>query len=118
MEQLMANYMLLETKSNYGSFILFLWHIVLQLLLSMNVGNLIWDDWNTDHLKKHSVSREEVEEVCLGRHSAKESYRGRLIIKGKTKNGRLLIIVLSPENRNLQPYKNDEYYVITAFEEE
>lgn len=37
---------------------------------------------------------------------------------GKTKTGRKISVVLSPENENLQPYKLGEYYVITAFESE
>ncbi len=82
------------------------------------VKGLIWDDWNKDHIAKHEISVEEVEEACHGQHEVVESYRKRLLIIGKTKQGKLIVIVLSPEDKNLQPYENDIYYPITAFEKE
>ena len=81
------------------------------------IKSLIWDEWNKNHLLKHDVSIEEVDEVCHGRFEAKESYRKRIIISGKTKKGRRLVIVLSPEDRNLKVYGSGIYYPITAFEE-
>ncbi len=81
------------------------------------VRGLIWVDWNRQHLAVHEVVPEEVEEVCHSRYTAVESYRKRLQLIGTTKRGRKLIIVLSPEDRNLQLYGEGIYYVITAFEE-
>jgi hypothetical protein len=46
----------------------------------------------------------------------KESYRKRIIISGKTRKGRNIIIILSPEDRNLKVYGSGTYYPITAFE--
>ncbi|OGK15006.1 hypothetical protein A2774_01155 [Candidatus Roizmanbacteria bacterium RIFCSPHIGHO2_01_FULL_39_12c] len=83
----------------------------------IKVRGLIWDDWNKKHLANHSVTPEEVEEVCHSKFRAVTSYRGRIQLMGKTKKGRGLIIILSPEGRDLKPYGNDIYYVITAFEE-
>ncbi len=82
------------------------------------VKGLIWDDWNKAHIAKHKVLPEEVEEVCHGNYEVVESYRQRILIVGKTKKQRLLAIVLSPEDRNLRPYKEGIYYPITAFEKE
>jgi len=82
------------------------------------VESLIWDDWNREHITRHDITPEEIEEVCHGKHQAKESYRSRILITGKTKAGRNLFIVLSPEDRNLKPYGKGIYYVITAFEKE
>lgn len=65
----------------------------------------------------HGVIPEEVEEVCHSEHAAVESYRKRLQITGTTKRGKKLVVILSPEGRNLQPYAEGIYYVITAFEE-
>ncbi len=81
------------------------------------VRGLIWDDWNRQHLAAHDVVPEEVEEVCHGRHTAVESYRKRLPLIGMTKQGRRLVVILSPEDRNLRPYGEGVYYVVTAFEE-
>lgn len=40
------------------------------------------------------------------------------MIVGETKNGRRLAIVLSPEDRNLNVYKEGTYYLITSYEKE
>ena len=81
------------------------------------VKELIWDEWNREHLARHEVSKEEVEEVCHGKYKAKASYRKRIQLSGETKNGRRLTIILSPEGRNLEKYEEGIYYPITAFEE-
>lgn len=84
----------------------------------VEVQGLVWDDWNKEHLKSHGVTIEEVEEVCHREHQAQESYRKRILLVGKTTKGRMLAVVLSPEDRNLQPYRDGTYYVVTAFEKE
>ena len=81
------------------------------------VTGLIWDEWNKEHIAKHNVSVKEVEEACLGKHEAIESFRKRIQIKGMTKKGRRITILLSPENRKLETYGYGIYYPITAFEE-
>lgn len=82
------------------------------------VKGLIWDDWNKEHIAKHGVTVQEVEEVCQNKPHVVESYRKRILIVGKTGKNKLLAIVLSPEDRNLQPYDIGIYYPITAFEKE
>ena len=82
------------------------------------INGLVWDDWNRDHLASHNVTTEEVEEVCHGKYKVIESYRKRIQISGKTKSGRKLTIILSPENRELETYGDGIYYVVTSFEEE
>lgn len=81
------------------------------------VHGLVWDDWNKNHLDIHGISIEEVEEVCHGKYDVIESYRKRLQVLGKTKNGKTLTIILSPEDRKLKAYGKGIYYPITAFEE-
>lgn len=82
------------------------------------VRGLIWDEWNRKHISKHHITPEEVEEVCQEKHSISKSYRGRILITGKTKKDRNIAIVLTPEDRNLNRYNKGIYYVITAFEKE
>lgn len=84
----------------------------------LEIGELILDSWNKKHLLKHKVSIEEIYEVCLGKFRAKESFRKRIIIFGKTKIGRSVIVILSPEDRNGRIYGKGIYYVITAYEKE
>ena len=84
----------------------------------MTIKGLVWDDWNREHLSIHKVTIEEVEEVCHGKYKVIKSYRKRIMIVGETKNGRRLAIVLSPEDRNLNVYKEGTYYLITSYEKE
>lgn len=80
------------------------------------INELKWDSWNKNHLLDHGVAIDEVYEVCRGKFKAKESYRKRIIITGKTRKGRGIVIVLSPEDRDLKVYGSGIYYPITAFE--
>lgn len=72
-----------------------------------NIKELVWDDWNVEHIKKHEVSVFEVEEVCYQPINSFKSYQNRLIILGKTKNNRLLTLVLIKKDKGI-------YYLITA----
>lgn len=58
-------------------------------------AKLIWDNWNKEHIKKHNVSIPEIEEVFYSKHKKEQSYLGRIIIFGRTKQNRLLTIVVS-----------------------
>jgi len=86
--------------------------------MKLMINALIWDDWNREHITKHKVTSGEIEEVCHGHHQVFESYRKRILIIGETKKGKTLVVVLSPEDRNLRSYEEGKYYVITAFERE
>lgn len=66
-----------------------------------------WDDWNMEHIKKHDVSKAEVEQAFHSKIYIADSYFARKIILGKTKKGRLLTIVVSFE-------KQKEPYVVSA----
>ena len=81
------------------------------------VGGLVWDEWNREHIEKHNVTTGEVEEVCHGTYKVKRSFRKRIQMSGKTKNGKKLVIILSPEDRNFHVYGNGIYYPVTAFNE-
>jgi uncharacterized DUF497 family protein len=59
------------------------------------VDRLDWDDWNIEHISRHGVSQEDVENAC---HSApvlfKQSYKDRLIILGPAPDGRVLAVII------------------------
>ena len=71
------------------------------------IRRLIWDSWNVDHIARHRVTPEEVEEVCHGAPLAQRSYKGRIILLGPTATGKLLAVILAPEGRGV-------YYPVTA----
>lgn len=70
-------------------------------------GKLIWDKWNKEHIKKHNVTIKETEQVYNSKEVTKQSYFERTIILGRTKNSRLLTIVVSTE-------KQKQSYVVSA----
>ena len=67
---------------------------------------LVWDEWNIKHIARHNVKQAEVEEIFAQAVRAKKSYKGRLVVFGKTKNKRLLAVVLEKENKG--------YYVLSS----
>ncbi|EKE05738.1 MAG: hypothetical protein ACD_19C00182G0066 [uncultured bacterium] len=69
--------------------------------------NLIWDTWNLEHIKKHNVSKYEVEIAFKSKDLLIESYRGRILIIGRSKRGRILTISISFE-------KQKDGYVVSA----
>ncbi|MGI8419822.1 MAG: hypothetical protein ACR2LN_04210 [Candidatus Levyibacteriota bacterium] len=76
---------------------------------------LIWDVWNKEHIAKHGITIQEVEEICYGEREITESYRKRILLEDETKEGKRIAIILSPEDRDLQTYGQGIYYPITAY---
>ena len=69
---------------------------------------LIWDTWNVPHIARHQVAPEEVEEVCHGDPVTSDTYKGRLRVVGPTRSGRVLTVILAPED------EEGVYYPVTA----
>lgn len=69
-------------------------------------SDLVWDEWNIEHIAKHHVTRAEVEQIFARAVRAKKSYKDRLIVFGKTKSRKLLAVVLEKELRG--------YYVLSS----
>jgi hypothetical protein len=73
------------------------------------IRKLVWDTWNIEHIARHDVTPEEVEEACNGNYSIRETYGGRLMMISPTQNGRLLAIVLAPKT------EAGAYYTVSAW---
>ncbi len=69
---------------------------------------LVWDTWNVPHIARHQVTPEEVEEVCHGQPVTTESYKGRLRVVGPSRSGRILTVILAPQDAE------GVYYPVTA----
>ena len=67
------------------------------IAVMIQIVQLIWDDWNVEHIARHNVTPEEVEQACLGEIMVLDGKKGRLVVSGLTVDGRLLAIVLDPE---------------------
>ena len=73
----------------------------------IKIRQIVWDKWNKEHIKKHKIEEEEVEDACRQVLKSFRTYGGRILILGKTSKGRFLTIVLARE-------KEGGYYVVTA----
>jgi uncharacterized DUF497 family protein len=68
----------------------------------MKIENITWDEDAADHISRHAVSPEEVEEVLFNDSDLPLIMRGkenRYLAFGKTNAGRFLLVVLIIANR-------------------
>jgi uncharacterized protein len=72
----------------------------------VRIDELLWDDWNEEHISRHRVREDEVEEVVFDRASqffrvGRGGAARRYLILGLTDAGRYLFVVieLAPGNR-------------------
>jgi len=68
----------------------------------MKIENITWDEDTVDHISRHAVSPEEVEEVLFNDSDSPRIMRGkenRYLAYGKTNAGRFLLVVLTIANR-------------------
>lgn len=73
----------------------------------LDIKELVWDEWNIGHIARHGVTPDEVEQVRQGDFVYWEADKGRIMLVGETKAGRLISAVLS--------YKGEgRYYPITS----
>lgn len=77
-------------------------------ILMVRVRRLVWDAWNIAHITRHDVTPEEVEDVCHTDALVQEGKKGRLLIIGLSKVGKMLTVIVDPEAQE------NVYYVTTA----
>ncbi len=58
------------------------------------IAGLEWDDENRDHIARHGVTSDEVEEVCFSGPLLMKSRKGTRVVYGQTLSGRYLFIVI------------------------
>ena len=73
------------------------------------VNQLIWNQWNVDHIARHDVTPEQVEEACQGNPIVRESYSGCVMVIGPTKARKMIAAVLSPVDEEA-----GIYFTVTA----
>ncbi len=72
----------------------------------LRINGLLFDDWNEEHIARHHIEPEEVEEVCLARPYVSKTREGKLRVIGQTDDGRYLTIILASRGQGF-------YYPIT-----
>ncbi len=74
----------------------------------LRIRDLLWDEWNEQHVARHNVEPEEVEDVALGSFSLAVCVRrGRYRITGQTESGRYLTVFVDRVS-------NRVFYAVTA----
>ena len=73
----------------------------------LRIRDLIFDERNTEHIARHHVNPDEVEEACWTLPVVRRGKYGRLAVYGRTLVGRYLLVILAPKT-------GGDYYVITA----
>jgi uncharacterized DUF497 family protein len=58
------------------------------------ITGLEWDDASREHIDRHGVTPQEVEEVCFSRPVLMRSRHGTRLAYGQTLAGRYLLVVL------------------------
>lgn len=74
------------------------------------IKQLIWDNWNIEHIALHNIMPEEVQEVCDREPVQREGHKNRIFLIGLTKSNRMLTVILEPTD------KEDVYRPITAYD--
>ena len=65
----------------------------------MRVERLLWDDENMEHIARHGVNPEEVEDVCFGFHFIRKERDGIYILSGQSATGRYLTVIIEGMGR-------------------
>lgn len=73
------------------------------------IDRIVWDDWNREHITKHDVLPEEVEEVVAISPVFRATYKQRYQVLGPTFMGRMLSVIVGAV-----PNKSHVYYVFSA----
>jgi uncharacterized protein len=74
---------------------------------AVNVDNLIVEEGRDDHIARHNVSLDEVDQVVFGRPYWRRVRDGRFILLGQTVGGRYLAVVVAPRG-------NGNFALVTA----
>ncbi len=61
----------------------------------LNISELVWDEFNSEHILKHGVTMGEVYEACQNVLHTSEAKYGRISVIALTKSGRYLTIILA-----------------------
>lgn len=75
--------------------------------MELELDELIWDSFNSEHISKHNLTQEDVTQACINQLEVWKTRNGRLLLIGKTDAGKLVSVVLAPKG-------TCKYYPVTA----
>lgn len=73
----------------------------------VRVDEVLWDDWNVNHIAGHDVTADEVEDVLFGSHRARDGRQTTIEVYGRTGSGRYLLVIVARR-------PSHSVYVVTA----
>ena len=68
----------------------------------MKLGGFEWDKKNEEHISRHNVAPEEVEELFQGYYRTYKTQGGKHVVYGKTDAGRYLLVVVAKKESRLR----------------
>jgi uncharacterized protein len=60
-----------------------------------------WDEDNEEHIARHGITPDEVEQVCFSQPLVRKGREGRRLVYGQTAAGRYLFIALALKDRSV-----------------
>lgn len=75
-------------------------------MTKLRIKKLVWDKWNTEHIKKHNVTVEEIEVATQNIIAHEKVKNGRYAAFART-GTRILTIIVKRQNTAI-------YYLVTA----
>ncbi|MBI4309231.1 MAG: BrnT family toxin [Candidatus Omnitrophica bacterium] len=66
----------------------------------MTIQQFEWNEWNIEHIDRHNVTPQEVEEACFNQSVCRKTREGLFLIYGQTDSGRYLLTVIRLKNRS------------------
>ncbi|MEJ7902235.1 MAG: hypothetical protein WKF63_10330 [Thermomicrobiales bacterium] len=75
----------------------------------LGINHLKWDDWNREHIAKHDVTPEEVDEMLASMPVVRSTYKRRYQVLGPTLFGRMLSVIVGQD-----PNPPHTWYVFSA----
>ena len=76
--------------------------------VEIEVRELVWDVWNREHVRGHTVEPTEVDQICLGHRRGSTGQHGRVRVVGRASAGRIVVAILDPLGEG-------RFYCVTAF---
>ena len=71
------------------------------------INELVWDEYNLNHIQKHDVAQLEIVEASQKIKSVLGGKKDRLLVVGVTKKNRTITFILEKKGEN-------KYYLVTA----
>lgn len=75
-------------------------------MTKIKIQKIIWDEWNTEHIKKHGVIIEEVNEAAKNVIYHKKAKENRYLATGRS-GKRIISMVVKRQEKTI-------YYLVTA----